>query len=311
MTLSLLLLFCGLALLIAGSHLLVGSLKAFSLHFKLSPLFLSIVVLGFVSSSPEWFVTVTASFKKLPSAALGNIVGSNVINILLVLALTGLVFPLSRERQIMRFDLPVLISGMGLLGLFSLDRRIGFIESLFLLAVFTAYIILLLQKRKNKGKAVSAPPSSGFSLLRSGLALAGGFVLLFSGSWLAVDSSIALVNLLGLTERFAGVFVLSFSTSLPELSASLQAIFKKEGAMALGNIIGSNIFNSFFILGSAGVLQSLSWAPGLYFDWFVMTAVTGLLFAGFFFFEKLPKSLCALFIGLYALYIVFVSGVFS
>ena len=87
---AVLFLFIGLGLLIFGSHLLVGSLKSLSLYFKLKPIFLSIVVLGFVSSAPEWFVTVTASFKDLPDAALGNIFGSNVINILLVLALTGL-----------------------------------------------------------------------------------------------------------------------------------------------------------------------------------------------------------------------------
>ena len=287
---------------------MVSSLQALSLRFKLNPLFLSIVVLGFVSSAPEWFVTLTAAFKKLPSAALGNIIGSNAINILLVLALTGMFFPIQREKQILRFDLPVLILGAGLLGLFSIGGRIHFIEGLFLLGAFLAYIALLLKKRKDPAPSANQPAKACFSLFKSGLAMAGGFVFLFSGSWLSVDSSMEIVNRLGLTERFAGVFVLSFSTSLPELSASLQAIFKKEGGMALGNIIGSNIFNTFFILGSAGALQTLHWPAGLYFDWLIMTAVTGLLFAALFFFKTLPKTICALFMASYVLYICAVAG---
>ena len=104
---ALFLLFLGLCALILGSHLLVNSLKSFSIYFKLKPLFLSIVVLGFVSSSPEWFVTITASFKDLSDVALGNVVGSNIINILLVLALTGLFYKCPSDRQIVRFDMPV------------------------------------------------------------------------------------------------------------------------------------------------------------------------------------------------------------
>ena len=145
---AVLLLVLGFGFLALGSHLLVNSLKSLSFYFKLKPLFLSIVVLGFVSSSPEWFVTLTASFKDFSDAALGNIFGSNVINILLVLALTGLFYDFSWDRQIVRFDMPVLIVGSLVLGLFSINQQINFLEGLLLLGIFFCISNTVISKKK-------------------------------------------------------------------------------------------------------------------------------------------------------------------
>ena len=299
-----------LVFLILGSHLLVSSLRSFSIYFKLKPLFLSIVVLGFVSSSPEWFVTVTAGWKDLSDAAFGNILGSNVINILLVLALSGLFYSFSRDRQIIRLDIPVLIGGSFCLGLFSVNQKLVFFEALFLLGIFFVYLALLFQKRKSEKQKVSLE-IKGFSLWKSLGKLLFGFIVLFTGSSLAVDSSLNLVEAVGLSERFAGVFILSLSTSLPELAASLQAVFKKEGEMALGNIIGSNIFNTLFVLGSAGLLNPIHFSKEIYFDYFFMLAITLILCFFLFFFERIPKIVFCFFIVSYFIYITFVSGALS
>ncbi len=304
---DLLWLFLGLSCLALGSHWLVGSLKSFSIRFKVKPLFLSIVVLGFVSSAPEWFVTMTAGLKDRPDAALGNIIGSNVINILLVLALTGLFYSFQREKQILQLDMPVLIGSSLILALFSIDQKINFLEALFLIGIFTLYLVLLFQKRKKPSQEV-LPLDKHFSIKKSFLALAVGFVLLFAGSSLSVDSSLNLVETFSLSERFAGVFILSLSTSLPELAASLQSVLKKEGGMALGNIVGSNIFNTLFVLGSAGLFKPLHFSKELYYDYFFMIFVTGLLALSLFFFKKIPKILFGFFIVSYFFYIVFVSS---
>lgn len=305
------LLFLGLGFLILGSHLLVSSLKSFSLYFKLKPLFLSIVVLGFVSSSPEWFVTMTASFKNLSDAALGNILGSNLINILLVLALTGLFFSFSWDRQLVRFDMPVLIAGSLVLGLFSINQKIELLEGLLLLGGFFIYLVLLFQKRKSGKQQKESFLDEGFSALKSLWKLLFGFAVLFAGSSLAVNSSLNLVEAFGLSERFAGVFILSLSTSLPELAASLQAAFKKEGEMALGNIIGSNLFNTLFVLGSASLLNPLRFSGEMYYDYFFMLIVTLFFCLVLLIFKNIPKMIFGVFIVSYVFYIVFVSGVLS
>ena len=299
----------GLGFLILGSHLLVNSLKSISLYFQLTPLFLSIVVLGFISSSPEWFVTMTASFKNLPDAAMGNIFGSNVINILLVLALTGFFYSFSRDKQIVQFDIPILMGGSLILGWFSINQRIDLLEGLLLLGIFFVYLIFLFQKRKSN-QPEELCEIKNFSIFKALRDLTLGFVVLFAGSSLAVDASLNLVKIFSLSERFAGVFILSLSTSLPELATSLQAAFKKEGGMALGNIIGSNLFNTLFVLGSASVLSPLHFSRTLYYDYFFMLIVTLILYLTLLTFKNIPKTVFGLFIISYFFYIAFVSGAF-
>ena len=307
MLFSLLLFVIGVSALIFGSHFLVTSLKTLSLYFKLKPLFLSIVVLGFVSSSPEWFVTITASFKNAPDAALGNIAGSNIINILLVLALAGLFYKCPSDKQISQFDIPVLLISFVILALFSTNQKIDFLEALFLLGIFCLYLFILFHKRKNEtpnanfnSKTFSPFKATGFLVL--------GFLILFAGSSLAVESSLKLVKAIGLSEHFAGIFILSLSTSLPELAASLQAAFKKEGDIALGNIIGSNIFNTLFVLGSASLIRPLSLSKEIYYDGAFMFLITLALWFCILVFKSLPKIVCGIFIFLYFIYIAFASG---
>ena len=306
--LNFLLLLIGLSFLLLGSHWLVKSLSGISFYFKLKPVFLSIVVLGFVSSSPEWFVTLNASFKGLSSVALGNILGSNVINILLVLSLAGLFYGFTWKKHIVYFDMSFLIFGTLLLGLFSMDKNIGFLDGLSLLTVFVIYMFFLFKRRKEESNTEKAL-SSSFSLTKSLGLTALGFIFLFAGSSLAVDSSLELVKIFSLSEKFAGIFILSLSTSLPELATSLQAVLKKQGEMALGNIVGSNIFNTLFVLGSASLLKPLQFSKDLYSDYFFMFFVTLVLFLSFLYFKKILKFIFSIFIVSYFIYISFVSGI--
>ena len=302
-------LFISLLFLLVGSHWLVKSLKGLSIYFKLKPLFLSIVVLGFVSSAPEYFVTLNAGLKNLSSVALGNILGSNIINILMVLGLSGLFYDFNYKKSILYFDIPILIFGILLVGLFSIDKDISFLDGLSLFSVFIIYMIFLFKQRKAEQHKIEKV-SSSFCLKKSLVLIALGFVFLFVGSSLAVDSSLELVRAFSLSEKFAGVFILSFSTSLPELATSLQAVFKKEGEIALGSVIGSNIFNTLFVLGSASLLKPLKFSVELYSDYFFMLAVTVILFLSLLFFKTIPKIVSVIFVVSYFIYIAFVSGLF-
>ena len=296
----------GLIFLLLGSHWLVKSLKGLSIYFKLKPLFLSIVVLGFVSSAPEAFVTLNASFKDFSSVAMGNIIGSNLINILLILSLSGLFCGLKKSKQILRFDMPVLIASAVLLGLAVIDKGLELWDGILLLSVFAGYLFLLFKKRKQEKQSQQALFAPSFSVSKALGFLLAGFALLFIGSSLTVDSSIALVKALSLSEKFAGVFILSLSTSLPELATTLQAGLKKEQEMALGNIIGSNLFNTLFVLGSASLINDMPFLD-FYGDYFFMCAIYACLFIGLLKFKKVPKAGFILFILAYIGYISIIS----
>ena len=295
----------GLIFLLLGSHWLVKSLKGISIYFRLKPLFLSIVVLGFVSSAPEAFVTLNASFKDFSAVAMGNIIGSNIINVLLILSLSGLFCGLKKSEQILRFDMPVLIASAVLLGLVVIDKGLELWDGILLLFFFAGYLFLLFKKRKQEKQSQQAL-STSFSVSKALIFLLAGFGLLFIGSSFTVDSSIALVKALSLSEKFAGVFILSLSTSLPELATTLQAGLKKEQEMALGNIIGSNLFNTLFVLGSASLINAMPFLD-FYGDYFFMCAIYALLFIGLLKFKKIPKAVFILFILAYVAYISIVS----
>ena len=300
-----LILICGLLCLFVGSYFLVKSIKSLALYLRLKPLFLSLVLLGFVSSSPELFVTWNASFKSLTSVALANVLGSNIINILLVLGLAGLFHRLEGSSQLIRLDMPVLILGIVLLGVFSFDQELVFWEACVLLILFFIYVALLFRDRKLDQESSQKELMPELRPRLSFVFLFLGFAVLFLGSSLAVDSSLNLVKALSLSEKFAGLFILSLSTSLPELAAVLQASFKKESDIALGGIVGSNIFNTLFVLGTAVGFSSLSFV-NLYTDYFFMAAVNLALFFCLLFFKKIPKSIFIVFIFFYFFYITFI-----
>ena len=294
----------GIGLLVFGSHLIVRSLIALSLWLKVKPLFLSIVVLGFVTSAPEWFVTLSAAWKGVPEAALGNIVGSNIINILLVLGIAGMFRAHGANRQAVRFDLPCLLAAGLVFGALAWDRVFGFWDGLALLGLFALYLFFVFRQRESgpaaaaEGEGLSSSPGR-WSAIRD---LAFGFAALFIGSSFAVDAAVGLGKTFGLSEKFIGIFILSVGTSLPELASSLQALFKKQGEMALGNIVGSNIFNTLFVTGSSSLIVPLRFSPGLFFDFGFMLGAVVLLWAALFFLKGLPRPASALFAALYFLY---------
>ena len=296
----------GIILLFFGGDFLIRSIKSLSCYFKIKPLFFSIFLLGVGTSAPEWFVTVFSSLEGLPDLALGNVVGSNISNIGLILGFFGLFRTSSFSRSLVKFDFPFLIFSFFLVIVFSIGGFITFFESLILLLVFVAYIFLAIQKRKTEDVSSLLSDQGNAPLLFTVIFIVFGFVFLFLGSYFVVNSVVELGNEFGLSERFIGIFILSVGTSLPELAVSLQALFKKEEEMALGNIIGSNLFNTLFVLGSAGVLSTIAVSPSfLRLDYWIMLAFALFIWLVLIFFKSIPRVFSGFALLSYCAYIAF------
>ena len=297
--------FLGLTLLFFGGDFLIRSIRSLSYYFKVKPLFLSIVLLGIGTSAPEWFVTVLSSLEDFSDLALGNVVGSNISNIGLILGFFGLFHISSFSKSLVKFDLPVLILSFFFVIILSLGGSINRLESFFLILAFAVYIFFTIKNRKLEDHSVSQP-SSKDPLPLSFVFIVSGFACLFIGSYLTIHSTVELGNHWGLSERFIGIFILSVGTSLPELSVSLQALFKKQEEVALGNIVGSNLFNTLFVLGSAGILSPIEVSPSfLQLDYWVMLGLVFLIWIGLILFRSIPRFLSILILTIYIIYIAF------
>lgn len=253
--LNILKLFSGLVLLTLGGDFLVKGSSKIAKKMGLSALVIGLTIVALGTSAPELVVSIQASLTGLDNMAVANVVGSNIFNTLFILGLCSLAAPLIVKQDLLRLDLPVLItSSLGLL-YFSLDERISRLEGLIFLAALGTYLTILLQRsRSEKLIEEDAPQSeesesitSSFLFVILGLAL-----LVFGGEWM-VDASVVLARDFGLSETVIGLTIVAAGTSLPEVATSLVATYRGEKDIAIGNVIGSNILNILFILGVGSV----------------------------------------------------------
>jgi len=273
----------GLVLLLVGAETLVKGAVDLAVTFGISPLVVGLTVVAFGTSAPEAAVSVQSGFTGGGDLALGNVVGSNILNILLILGLSALVAPLIVSRQLLRFDVPVMIGVSFLPLLMGLDGRIGRIEGLVLFLGVVAYTGFLVRKSRRErieGLARLATEAVGESPGRSlwgnlGLVALGMGMLVLGSRWL-VGGAVELATLMGVNELVIGLTVVAAGTSLPEVATSILASLKGERDIAVGNVVGSNIFNVLFVMGLAGLVapEGIPVIPAaLTFDLPVMIAV--------------------------------------
>lgn len=283
----------GLAALVWSADFFVDNAAKFARRCGLSQLLVGMLVVGFGTSLPELSVSFLSAWRGNPSIALGNAYGSNIANILLILGLTAAVCPIAVADMVRRRDLPVLCVATLVSWLLLLNRAITRIDAIAMLAVFFAICIWNTLKDKvpaTKGKAAEdAPHAAGDTPAKSlaalcALTVAGG-VLVVGSSMLLVSSATGLARALGVSDLIIGLTVVAIGTSLPELASSLAAISKREHDIAIGNIIGSNLFNMLAVVGVAGVTRPIVGAENtevmrtvLLRDYPVMAGVTLLLF---------------------------------
>ena len=279
-----LLLIIGFALLIKGADFFVDGASKIAQALHVSPLLIGLTIVAFGTSSPEATVSIVAALEENAGVAIGNVVGSNIFNITFVVGLTALLSPLKVESETIRKEIPftllastsllILISDISLQSLSSnfITRGDGFIFLLFF-AIFLYYIFEVARHSRDKTKqentAVEAP-SWGKNILFT----LGGLAAIIFGGDLTVNSSTKIAYSFGMSETLVGLTIVAVGTSLPELITSVTAALKKQSEIALGNIVGSNIFNILFVLGAASVISPLAVDPKIVVDVVLMIILT-------------------------------------
>ncbi|GAB2592780.1 calcium/sodium antiporter [Nitrincola alkalisediminis] len=276
----------GLVLLVWSADRFVDGAAATARYAGMSTLLIGMVIIGFGTSAPELFISAIAAAQGNPGLALGNGYGSNIANIGLILGLTALISPIAVKSVVLKKEIPILIGITLLSGALLLNGQISRLDATIMLVVFAgvmAWTILqgLKQKANNTGELNDEIPE--MTLGKACMWLAIGLLLLIVSSRLLVWGAVDIASSLGISDLVIGLTVVAIGTSLPELAAAFAAIRKGEHDLALGNVLGSNLFNTLAVVGLAGVIQPLDVAPEvLTRDWPVMALLTfSLLITGY------------------------------
>lgn len=292
---------CGLALLLLGANYLVDSSVAIAQRAKISNFIIGLTIVGMGTSAPELFVSVSSALSNSGDIAMGNIVGSNIANILLILGVTALIFPFPIERVQRRRDIPFLIFMTLFTALLASDsiipgidgNTLSRIDGIVLLLLFIGYMgWVVLQKGKNPKQAVEEADEEATSSLTGkapwllwGIAIVSLAALIYGGN-LFLDSAKNLARSWGMSEAVIAITIVAVGTSLPELITAVVAAAKKNVQLALGNVIGSNLFNLLFILGTASTVKPLTLNGINFVDYGVMLLASVMLYVVVFTFKK-------------------------
>ena len=253
----------GLVLLVMGAEFLVRGASRLAAVLRISPLIIGLTIVAYGTSAPEMFVSVMSGFAGQGDIAMGNVVGSNICNVLLILGLSALVTPLVVTKQIIRSDVPIMIGVSVLLLVFCLDGKLSRVDSLILFTGAITYTLsLIYQSKKQKATQDEFTQEYGFDgnvtsslWLKNITFIVGGLALLVLGSRWLVDSAVTIATALGVNELLIGLTIVAIGTSLPELATSVVASFRGERDIAVGNVLGSNIFNILAVLGFSGTIS--------------------------------------------------------
>jgi len=284
----LLLLAAGFTLLVKGADFLVEGSSSLAKKLRVSEIVIGLTVVAFGTSAPELAINVIAAARGSVDIAFGNIVGSNLINILVILGISGLIFPLKVQKNTVWKEIPFLLFSSVLVFLLANDSLLwgrtesvlSRIDSLILLsgfAFFSIYVFMI-----SRVRADSAPEIRTRSVRASVLLSLTGLAALLIGGKLAVDSAVSLARTFGISEHIIAVTVIALGTSLPELFTSAVAAFKRRIDLAIGNIVGSCIFNALLVLGFTGLIRPMQYSYTLNLDMLFLLLASGLLFLAMF-----------------------------
>ena len=273
----------GLAVLVVGADVLVRGASRLAVSFGVSPLVVGLTVVAFGTSAPEMAVSVGSALAGTPDLAIGNVVGSNIANVLLILGISALITPLLVDEQIIRQEIPIMIGASALLVVMALDGNIGLLESIALFGLVIAYTVFLVVQSRRASKSVQDEfeteiPTSTWDrhwAVQVGLIAAGLVMLVVGADWL-VDSAVAFARAFGVSDLVIGLTVVAVGTSMPEIATSIVAAMRGQRDIAVGNVVGSNVFNILAVLGAAGIASGVGLPvseAARNFDLWVMLAV--------------------------------------
>jgi cation:H+ antiporter len=319
MYVALLLLLVGFVILIKGADFLVSGASSAAKKFGISNIAIGLTVVAFGTSAPELIVSLLSAINGKSDASFGNVIGSNNFNLLFILGIAGLIYPLVVQRNTVKYEVPLSLLAAGVMFVLVNDTLLwknsnadllSRTDSLILLAFFGLFMMYIYRTMKNSSdyseeapiKLYSMPVSVGFSV--------AGIAMLVGGGKLVVDSAIEIAQHFGLSEKLIGLTILAAGTSLPELATSAVAAYRKNTDIAIGNVVGSNIFNIFFILGITGLVNPIPYNTALNFDMKVLGISTVVLMVFMFTLNqrKLDRWEAFLMLSAYIVYTVFLIG---
>lgn len=301
----------GMVLLIKGADFFVSGSSNIARAMKIPTLVIGLTLVSIGTSLPEASVSINSAVTGLSDLSIANVVGSNIANVLLIVGVASIISPLLINREIKVLDLPIMLGIFGIFLLFALvitPYVLDLVESIALLVIFVSYIVFLIMRarvdRKNQPEIEENDKKEPIwkSIIFTVLGIAG----IILGGNLVVNNASGLAGLLGMSEALIGLTIVAVGTSLPELVTSVVAAIKKENDIAIGNVVGSNIFNMVFILGSSSTIKSLTMSPSLIFDIAVMVFAGLFIFGISLFCKKTKRWQGVLMLLLYIAYIVYI-----
>lgn len=288
MLLSIVLLLVGLGLVVYGSDILVDGASSVARKIGISEFVIGIIIVGFGTSCPELVVSITGAIDGNSAVSLGNVTGSNIFNILMILGLTAIFSPIAITKDNKTKDIPILLCITIFFCLIVLKGTINRLDAVLFLAIFAIYLLYNFKAGKAEAAAIEEEVvEKNYGTFLSILMIVGGLAGLIFGGKLFVNNAVTLAHALGASDKFIAVTILAVGTSLPELMTCVVAAAKKKGQLALGNIVGSNVFNILLILGISGLIHPLDTSSFNYVD---MATIVASVLALFIFANASKKS---------------------
>ena len=311
----------GLICLIAGADFLVKGASGFASMMKIPALIVGLTIVAFGTSMPELAVSLRSTLSGQAGISIGNVIGSNIFNVLFILGISAVITPLAVSLKLIQFDIPIMISASLMMFLMSIDGSIGRGDGILLFFCIIVYTVWLYVKGKAEPSTVifadqpeQNSDTSGMAILLYMFHIFIGILLLFLGSKWLVSGAVFMARKMGFSELTIGLTIIAVGTSLPEVASSVMAAIKGERDIAIGNVVGSNIFNIFSVLGLSGIIAHTGIhveSMALHFDIPVMIAVSIVCLPVFFTNGKIDRWEGFLFLGYYAVYTVYLLMVAS
>lgn len=314
MLLNTILIILGLLILVVGAEILVKGSASLARKMKIPPLVIGLTIVAFGTSAPEMTVNIFSAVQGASDLALGNVIGSSISNILLILGVAAIINPIQAQKSTVHKEIPFSLLAIIVLLILGNDMRLNgasndilsLSDSLILLCFFSIFLYYVLEMSLRKDQS-EAEHVIIYGIAKSGSMIIFGLVFLIGGGKLLVDQSVVLARSAGISEALIGLTIVAVGTSLPELATSVVAAFRRESDIAIGNVVGSNIFNIFWILGVTGLFSPLPFNSYTDVDLGMAMFATVVLFVTFYTGEKhvLRRPQGFLLLCLYAIYIVY------
>lgn len=299
-----LLLIIGFVLLVKGADFFVDGASSVAAKLKVPSLIIGLTVVSMGTSLPEAAVSISASLNGSNEISLGNVIGSNIFNLLVVVGISSLILPIMTDKEILKRDMPIAILITGVLCIMLIDGRLSRIDAGILLLLFVAYMFILIRSAlKNR---VEAEEQKNLSLAKSLIFVIAGAAAIIGGGQLVVNSATKIAINLGMGKTLVGLTIVAIGTSLPELVTSIIAARKGDSGIAMGNVVGSNIFNILFILGMAGVIKPMTADSAFFIDTGILIGVSLIMLLFAFTKRKTSRTEGAISTLIYLLYTAYI-----